>query len=122
MMITFEGRNNAIIQADKIKRHVSSVYPHVSESKSKIAINKYLKQMNYDFNSDKSRKLLDLRLENSCKINTMRYVLSDGINSLRNIIYTLKNIKIGNCYEEARLAEIIGKINGQDNIYSASFP
>ena len=36
----------------------------------------------------------------------------------RNIVEALKTAKIGNCYDEAKLAEIIGKVNGQKNIYS----
>ena len=36
---------------------------------------------------------------------------------LKNVINILKNKRTGNCYETARLAEIIGKISGQENIY-----
>ena len=48
-----------------------------------------------------------------------RYKMEMADDNLYSVIVnSLKEAKIGNCYEEAKLAELIGKINGVKNIYS----
>ena len=114
-MISFKSRNPAIINADRITRAVNSVYPHISESKSKVFINEKLLYM--DFDSKLSAKLRELKIKNAVKLTALQFKMTSGMELFKNIILALKNHKIGNCYESARLAEIIAKINGQENIY-----
>ncbi len=115
-MISFKGRNNILQNADRITRKVNSVYPHISESKSKDYISKVIEFS--DFNSDVSKKMMNLSFRNAVKLDALRFRMPSGIELFKSIIYALKDKHIGNCYESARLAEIIAKINGQDNVYS----
>lgn len=117
-MINFKSRNSAIRQADRITRSVCSIYPHVSVSKSNINIERIVKKNSN--NQNKCYKLLNLQLKNSMKIDKLRYRGGFGLEQFKIIIENLKKHKIGNCYEETVLAQIIGKINGIKNIYPAS--
>lgn len=113
-MISFKSRNEAIRNADKITRLAHSVYPHISESRVRTSVGHQLLLGNQE---KKGYRLSNLVLKNSTKIDALRYKACDGIDLFRNIIDMLKKHKIGNCYENAILAEIIGKINGINNIY-----
>lgn len=116
-MISFQGRNSAIRQADRITRMVNSVYPHISESKSRKAVSH---QLQYGSLETKDQyRFSDLTLRNSMKLDNLRYRGGFGIDLFENIIDMLKNNKIGNCYEKSILSQIIGKINGIKNIYPA---
>ena len=115
-MISFTGRNHILQNADRITRKVNSVYPHISESKQKDYISKIIEFC--DFDSDISKKMMNLSLKNAVKLDALRFRMTSGIELFKSIIYALKDKHIGNCYESARLAEIIAKINGQDNVYS----
>jgi len=113
-MISFKSRCEAIRKADRITRKVNSIYPHISESRNRINI-KHFQEKYYPLPI--CYKLSNLNLKNSNKLDSLRYRNGEGIDSFRNIIDMLKNNKIGNCYEESILAQIIGKINGIENIY-----
>lgn len=113
-MITFQGRNSVIGQADRITRSVN-IYPHVSESKTSAKISNEL--LFLDIGSPIARRLMDLQCKYACRLNSMQFSMTSGIELFRKIIQALKDKKIGNCYEHARMAEIIAKINGQKNIY-----
>ena len=113
-MISFKGRCETIRTADRITRTAKSVYPHISESMSHILINKQTAKLGI---SDLSRRLSDLRARNFLKINQLRNKEAYGADAIKDVIYMLKNSKIGNCYEEAILSQMIGKINGIKNIY-----
>lgn len=115
-MISFTGRNHILQNADRITRKVNSVYPHISESKQKDYISKIIEFC--DFDSDISNKMMNLSLKNAVKLDALRFRMTSGMELFKNIIYALKDKHIGNCYEAARLGEIIAKINGQDNVYS----
>ena len=114
-MISFKSRNPLITNTDRITRAANSVYPHVSQSKVAGSIEKQLLCM--DNQALMTRRLQDLQIKNSVILNTLRFKMTSGMELLRNIIAALKNNHIGNCYEDARLAEIIAKINGQMNVY-----
>ena len=113
-MISFKSRDQAIRQADRLTRLAASVYPHVSESKSRMNI-RHFQEKHYPLPI--CYRFGNLNVKNSNKLDALRYRSGDGIDLFRNIIDTLKNHKIGNCYEESVLAQIIGKINGIKNIY-----
>lgn len=116
-MINFKSRNVSIRNADRITRHVNSVYPHLSESKSRIFINQMIQK--HSSNQKKCLDLSRLRLNYESKMDNLRFRGGYGIEQFRIIIDNLKNHKLGNCYESAILAQIIGKINGLKNIYPA---
>ena len=107
-MISFKSRNEAIRKADRITRAVNSIYPHISESRSKKKIN-HFQAIHYP--NDICYKFGNLGWRNSLKLDTLRYRSGNGIDLFKNIIDMLKNKKIGNCYEDSVLAQIIGKIN-----------
>ena len=115
-MITFKSRCESIRKAERITRAAKSVYPHISESKSRKAINHFL-DINYP--DPICYKFSKLKFSNSTKLDNLRYRGGMGIDLFRNIIDMLKDKKIGNCYEEAVLAQIIGRINGIKNIYTS---
>ena len=116
-MISFKSRQLPIRQADRITRSVNSIYPHISESKTRYFISKQIQKNDNDLKQ--GYKLSNLMLKNSNKIDSLRYKGGFGIDSFKNIISMLKEHKIGNCFEASILAQIIGKINGQKNIYPA---
>lgn len=117
-MITFKSRNNAIKQADRITRSISSIYPHISESRTNISIERLVKK--HSDNKRKCYQLSNLMFKNSTKLDKLRYRGGFGLEQFRIIISNLKEHKIGNCYEETVLAQIIGKLSGLKNIYPAS--
>ena len=113
-MISFKSRNEHIREVDRITRMVNTVYPHISESKSRRKINNFC---DTHYPLDICYKFNNLCFRNSLKLDNLRYRSGNGIDAFRNIIDMLKNKKIGNCYEESVIAQIIGKINGIKNIY-----
>ena len=116
IMINFINRN-ALKNADRITRYASSVYPHISESKSTIVINNALTKK--ELNTKERYRLLNLKNRYKLKMDKLRYRGGYGFEQFQIIIDCLKNSKLGNCYESSILAEIIGKINGLKNIFSA---
>ena len=115
-MISFKSRNQAIRDADRITRAVNSVYPHISESRIKKSV-EHQQALKYPENI--CFKLGNFKLKKSIKLDNLRYECGQGIDLFRSIINMLKQHKIGNCYESAVVAQIIGKINGISNIYPA---
>ena len=113
-MISFKSRNQAIRQADKITLAAKSTYSHISESRTSKRIN-HIQAIHYP--DPICYRFGNLKIKNSNRLDNLRYRNGKGIDAFRNIIDMLKNHKIGNCYEESILAQIIGKINGIKNIY-----
>ena len=110
-MITFTSRQKEIRNADLITRKAHSVYPHISESRVSAIISK-----------DKVKELFwgQMSMEYALKFAGERLKMEcDEKNLYAHVVETLKN-GLGNCAEEAKLAELIGKINGIKNIYSGS--
>ena len=117
-MITFKGRCDAIKKSDRITRYVNSAYPHISESKTRELISRQL--LYTDFGDKKNARLRDLALNFMLKMKALRYNYTSGTDLLKKIIRSLKDAKLGNCYEMAKITELTGKINGQKNIYPRS--
>ena len=113
-MISFKSRNEAIRKADRITRAVNSIYPHISESKIKKSVEH---QQAKRFPDNICYKLGNFKLKKSIELDNLRYKQGEGIDLFRDIINMLKQKKIGNCYESAVVAQIIGKIHGINNIY-----
>lgn len=111
-MITFQGRQQALKNADMIGRKVSGTYPHISGSKLCL---RYCDAHHIQKNSLQPlpkfiEKVVVTINKYRSKINHSRYYYSAMVNEV-------KKKKVGNCFEDAMLAELIGHINGQDNIH-----
>lgn len=104
-MITFEGKRQVLKSAEMLEKNAKNLYPHISTSriKTRLDLNKPMP----DFYS----KLAD-------NIITSRQMIRESQDLYSSVLFALKELKIGNCTEEAILAEMLGKINGQNNIYS----
>ena len=110
-MITFTSRHNEIRKADLITRKAHTIYPHISESRVSAIISQ-----------DKVKELFwgQMSMEYALRFAGERLKMECNEKNLyTHVIETLKN-GLGNCAEEAKLAELIGKINGIKNIYSGS--
>lgn len=108
-MITFESRQKVIRNADLITRKAHSLYPHVSESRIVSMIGE-----------DKVKDLFwgNMSLRYALKFAAQRYNMEiDEKNLYRYVLESLQG-RLGNCAEEAKLAELIARINGQKNVYS----
>ena len=108
-MISFEGRKNILNRSDILARRAHEIYPHISQSKVQNLIGT---------NYKREQACQNLRMNLCSKLNDIRYRMSSAKSELPIVIEALKDKKVGNCYEEARLAEIIGRINGQNDIFS----
>lgn len=114
-MITFQGRQKAIRTADIIQRKAHSLYPHISSSKLEVRYNNSLHFSNpsYKLTPDLCQNVID-------RLRDMRIILREGNNYLTKIISELQDKKVGNCFEDAILSLLIGKLNGQKNTYIGS--
>ncbi len=111
-MITFQGRQDIIKSADIIERRAHSVYPHTSLSKlRKRCIDVY----NIAEHSSKPAPLFFQKI--FIRTNQLRSALRQSNSFFSDLIYGMQDKKVGNCFEEAALAQLIGKVNGQKNIY-----
>ena len=111
-MITFQGRQDIIKSADIIERRAHSVYPHTSLSKlRKRCIDVY----NIAEHSSKPAPLFFQKI--LIRTNQLRSALRQSDSFFSDLIYGMQDKKVGNCFEEASLAQLIGKVNGQKNIY-----
>ena len=104
------GMKQNLKTADIIQRKAKNTYAHISpylfEQQENVMQNQKLKE----FVLELKRKLFDFR-----------YIMQTSPNPQKLLIENLKRgNKLGNSGEEVDLATIIGKINGQKNIYSAS--
>ena len=96
-----------------IQRKAKTVYPHISP---------YYMQESMCCESSVNNKFYKYICDLQKKLDYFRYnVLSDSRSLHKDIVDNLKNgLKLGNSYEEAKLASIIGKINGHKNVYTAN--
>ena len=109
-MITFTSRHQEIRKADLITRKAHSIYPHISESRISAIIAQ-----------DKVKELFweQMSMEYALKFAGERLKMEDDEKNLyQHIIDTMKK-GLGNCAEEAKLAELIGNISGIKNILPA---
>lgn len=110
-MITFESRHKAVRNADIITRKAHNEYPHISTSK-----------LDNMLGDDMVKEIFwgNMNFQYQLKLVKERLRYEDEEKNLHSlIIESMKNKRLGNCYEEAKVAEAIGKLNGQSNIYSA---
>ena len=104
-MITFEGKPQVLKSAEILERNAKNLYPHISTSRIKTHLD--TKQPIPNFYA----KLAD-------NIVLSRQMIRESKDLYSSVLFALQEFKLGNCTEEAILAEMLGKINGQNNIYS----
>lgn len=112
---SFTSRNSVIRDADWVMRKVNSEFPHFSPTKARIQysdlFDKNIKLKEYV--EDKNADLKAERFLNQC--------VFDRFKMLKNTIATMMDGRLGNCYEEATVADLILKMNGFKNSYRARF-
>jgi len=105
-MITFQANQQTLKSAKLLESKARNTYPHLSTSKIRT-------QIVYD----KPTPSFFEELKKDYSL--MRRMIRESGDYYTSIIYTLAFGKIGNCTEDSMLTELIGKINGQKNIYTA---
>lgn len=112
---SFTSRNSVVRDADWVMRKAKSEFPHFSTTYAR---------MNYSDILDKNYKLNEY-LVNKTDYLKLERVLSLGSGTqfkrLKAIISALCDDRLGNCYEDATLADLILKMNGVKNSYRARF-
>ena len=111
-MITFQSRQLPIQYAEIIERKAHNVYPHVSNSKLNT-------RCEHAFtNHTVTPNFFDkVRIKTLAKLRELRSKLRTSNTFYTDLAYGMQDNRVGNCFEEACIAELIGKINGQKNIY-----
>ena len=107
-MITFEGNKQILKPAKLLESKARNTYPHISTYRLR-------KQIGYDLLNDP--KFFSKMKKNYSSASKK---IKESNDYYTAIISSLKNSKIGNCTEDAMLTELIGKINGQTNIYTGN--
>lgn len=107
---TFSMRQK-LKSAEIIQRRAKNVYSHISPYEFKQRLNKQKGNNLY---------LLNLLETLQKKISIIRSDLAKSVNPQKGLIEELKNNRLGNGGEEVNLATIVGKMNGQRNIYSGT--
>ena len=104
-MITFQANQQTLKSAKLLESRARNTYPHLSTSKIRS-------QIGYD----KPAPAFLCRLNKYYK--NLRNMIRESGNYYNAIVYTLSLGKIGNCTEDSMFTELIGRINGQENIYT----
>lgn len=104
-MITFEGNRQTLKSAKLLESRARNTYPHISTSKIR-------KHIGYEIEDPVFFKKLKEKYTN------MRKMIRMSNERYSPVIYGLSDSKLGNCTEDAKLVELLGKINGQKNIYT----
>ena len=105
-MITFQGNKQILKSAKLLETTSRNLYPHSSTSRIRNLIGHdveedpiFFAKMKKDYSS--ARKMIKL---------------SGDIYAA--LVYSLQYGKVGNCTEDAMFTELLGKINGQMNVYT----
>lgn len=106
-MITFQGNRQILKSAQILESKARNTYPHISTSRIR-------KQIGYDSPDP------DFFIKLKKNFKNTRQKMCESEDLYTSVIYALSRGKIGNCTEDAFFTEIIGKINGQNNIYTAN--
>jgi len=128
--ISYTGRCPQIKDAQWVCRTVRSAYPHIALTKTAPVIKRYRDKFPSIHVEDLQKKEISaiLRISRRQKINIRKInavraerrkeKISDACR-VNHIIEQFKNVKLGNCGEDAILSAAILKINGVENAYVA---
>ena len=114
-MINFQGRQQVFKPADIIARKAHETYPHISGSMLDVRYHEA-----YHIKKPSFRPLPKFLTKIIEKINKSRNKIQGSLYYFAAIIKEIKRTGAGNCFEESMLAELIGHINGQNNIYTGN--
>ena len=107
-MITFKGNKELLKSAKLLETNSRNLYPHMSTSRIRQIIG---------FEKENDPKFFtEMKKDYSTARNMIR-ISGDYYSAL---VYSLQFGRIGNCTEDSMLTELLGKINGQKNIYTGS--
>ena len=106
-MITFQGNKEILKSAHILESRTRNTYPHISTSKIRRHIG-YETEDHVFF--IKMKKAYAAR----------RKIMYESGDYYTSVIDSLLHGRIGNCAEDALFAELLGKLNGQKNIYSGN--
>lgn len=121
--ISFNGRCPQIRDAQWVSHMVNSAYPHISTSRLSADIKVCQNNCVKPSEKDKFNKILDWKKKIRAKLKESRKewhnISKNDYRLINNVINQLRYDKLGNCGEDAYLAETILKINGVDNACTA---
>ena len=106
-MITIQGNKQILKTAQKLESRTRNIYPHMSTSKIR-------KHIGYDIPDPEFFRTMKK------EYSSMRRMIRESGDIYSSVIYTLSYGRMGNCTEDAMFTELLGKINGQKNIYTGS--
>lgn len=106
-MINFKGKSPILKSAEILERNAKNIYPHISTSRIRTQIG---------IETPDPKFFLRIKKDYSLA----RKMIKESGDFYTALIFSLREGKIGNCTEDAMLTELLGKINGQKNIYTGS--
>lgn len=104
-MITFQGNKQVLKSAKLLESRARNTYPHISTSKIRT-------QIGYD---TPTPAFLE-HVKKDYKLT--RQMIRESGDYYLALVYALSEGKVGNCIEDSLFTELLGKINGQHNIYT----
>ena len=105
-MITFQGNRQVLKSAKLLESNTRNLYPHMSTSRIRNIIGYEVEEDPIFF--EKMKK----------EYSSARKMIKQSGEIYAALVYSLQFGKVGNCTEDALLTELLGKINGQSNIYT----
>ena len=106
-MISFQGNRQILKSAKLLETNSRNLYPHISTSRIRTQIGiespdpKFFSEMKKEYRS-------------------ARQMIRESRDIYTALINNLQFGRIGNCSEDSMLTELLGKVNGQKNIYTGS--
>ena len=105
-MITFQGNKQILKSAQLLESSSRNLYPHMSTSRIR-------KIIGYE---DKRDPKFFFKMKN--EYSSARKMIKESGDIYAALVYSLQFGRIGNCTEDAMFTELLGKVNGQKNIYT----
>lgn len=110
---SFTSRNSVVRDADWVMRKAKSEFPHFSTTYARMNYSDILDK-NYELSEYISNRTDYLKMERLLSLGTRTQ-----FKKLKAVISSMREDKLGNCYEDAMLANLILKMNGVKNSYCA---
>lgn len=107
-MMRIQGNKQTLKTAMLLESKVRNLYPHMSTYRVR-------KIIGYERNDD-PKFFARMKKEYS---GAMKMIKESG-DIYAALVYSLQFGRVGNCTEDAMLTELLGKVNGQKNIYTGS--
>ena len=139
--VNFTSRCPHIKDAQWVCHNVAANFPHISTTRLEPSISRledrypdvydeFLSIKPYSpvaFQDENSNKVMKIFCRMKQLIRELNSIRADrrafddtSFLFIRNILNRLKVYKLGNCYENAKLSELILRLNGKKNVYTAA--